>query len=269
MATCLQTVNTDSFSMDYFRFGHGDRALVTLPGLSVQSVMDFAGSIAEAYESLANDFTVYVFDRRRALPAAYAVRDMARDTAEALRALGLRRVDLFGASQGGMIAMCMAVEQPKLVRRLVLGSTAARVDAARYRAIDGWVRLAKSGDAAGLYLAFGEAVYPRDVFERSRESLLEAAKAVTDEDLKRFVILAEGARDFDVLGDMDRIMCPTLVIGSRDDRVLGAEASAQIAKRLNGRAELHMYDGFGHAAYDTAPDFKDRMRRFLMAETAV
>ena len=51
--------------MDFFRFGHGKETLVILPGLSVQSVMVFADAVAEAYQRLANDFTIYVFDYRK------------------------------------------------------------------------------------------------------------------------------------------------------------------------------------------------------------
>lgn len=261
----IQTVKTDAFSMDYFRFGHGDETLVILPGISVQSVMDFAESVSEAYKALADDFTIYVFDRRRELPPKYTVYDMARDTTEALRALDLDRVNVFGASQGGMMAMKMAVDHPELIQKLILGSTSAHVGDARYQAIEAWIQLARSGNAAALYLAFGEAIYPKNVFEQSRELLAEAAKTVTREELKRFVILAEGIKGFDVSEDLRRIACPVLVIGSKDDRVLGAEASIQIAKRLNGRAELMMYDHYGHAAYDTAPDYKQRMLRFLKA----
>ena len=62
------TVRTDGFEMDYFRFGRGDRKLVVLPGLSVESVMIYAPSAAQAYRPLAEDFTVWVFDRRKTLP---------------------------------------------------------------------------------------------------------------------------------------------------------------------------------------------------------
>jgi len=30
-----------------------------------------------------------------------------------------------------------------------------------------------------------------------------------------------------------------------------------------------MYDGYGHASYDTAPDYKDRILRFLIQEANV
>ena len=264
----IETVEADGFTMDYFRVGNGKETLVILPGLSVQSVMGSADAVAEAYKTLTDEFTIYVFDRRKELPSSYTVQEMARDTAEALRVLGLEQVCLFGASQGGMMAMEIAIEHPELVKRLALGSTTACVTDARYEGIDNWVRLAKDGDAEGLYLAFGEALYPEDIFEQSQELLVEAAKYVTDEDLARFVILAEGMKGFDVVDDLEKIECPVLVIGSMDDRVLGADASLQIAEHLSGRpdCELFMYEEYGHAAYDTAPDYKERLLRFFVPD---
>ena len=203
----IETVQTGSFSMDYLRFGHGKEALVILPGLSVQSVLNSAADVAQAYQQLAEEYTIYLLDRRKELPDSYAVQDMARDTEEALRTLGLERVCLFGASQGGMIAMEIAIEAPELVKKLAVGSTTARVTRERYRTIEEWVRLAEDGDAAGLYLAFGEAVYPVEVFEQYRERLLDAAKSVTREELGRFVILAEGAKGFDLFSGLSKIVC--------------------------------------------------------------
>ena len=256
--------------MDYFRFGRGEKTLVILPGLSVQSVMGSAEAVAEAYHLLTDDFTIYLFDRRNELPASYSIHEMARDTAEALHVLGLEDVCLFGTSQGGMIAMDISIENPALVQKLVLGSTSACVTEANYRTVEEWIRLAKAGNAKDLYLAFGEALYPQDVFEQSREFLVEAAKTVTNEELNRFVILTEGMKDFDVADDLSKISCPVLAISSSDDQVLGADAIEQIAEHLNEHSdfELYMYDGYGHAAYDTAPDYKERILHFLAPESA-
>ena len=261
----IETVAADDFTMDYFRFGHGDQTLVILPGLSVESVMKFADTVAPAYASFEDRFTVYVFDRRKELPPVYTNRDIARDTAAAIRALGFDRVCLFGASQGGMIAMCIAIEQPDLVSRLILGSTSSHVTDEQFRVIDGWIQLAKAGRTEDLYLAFGKAIYPQQVFEQAKVLLTESARGVTEEDLSRFAILAEGIRGFDVTDQLGKISCPVLVIGSLDDHVLGGEASGKIAEQLKGRAdcELYMYDGYGHAVYDLAPDYKERMLDFL------
>ena len=261
----IKTIHSANFSMDYFHFGHGEKTLVILPGLSVQSVMGAADAIAEAYRPIEDKFTVYVFDRRSDLPAAYSVREMARDTAEAFRALGLKQVCLFGASQGGMIALVLAIEYPELVGKTVLGSTSAHVQEAQYRVPEEWIRLAKAGDRAGLYLAFGREIYPSAVFEQYKDALLAVAGTVTDRDLERFVILAEGMKDFDVVKDLDRIQCPVLAIGVFEDGVLDSDATMEIAEKLdvNPNFRLYMYTGYGHAAFDTAPDYKQRILRFF------
>lgn len=266
----IETIKTDAFSMDYFKFGRGEKTLVILPGLSVQSVMGSADAVADAYQILTDDFTIYLFDRRKELPASYSIHEMAQDTAEAMRVLGLENVCLFGTSQGGMIAMDIAINHPELVQKLVLGSTSACVTEENYGTVEEWIRLAKAGDATELYLAFGDAVYPREVFEQYRELLADAAKTVTPDELNRFIILAEGMKGFNVTDDLSKIACPVLTIGSADDQVLGADATAQIAERLKDRPdfEMYMYDGYGHAAYDTAPDYKERLLRFLAPESA-
>ena len=261
----ISTVKTDSFSMDYFRFGHGDRTLVILPGISVQSVMGAADAVASAYQPLEDDFTIYVFDRRKDLPPVYTVRDMARDTAKAFRELSLDQVCLFGASQGGMMAQVIAIEYPELVSRMVLGSTSAHVKDEQFGVLEQWIGLAREGDREGLYLSFGKEIYPPEVFDEYKEALAAAAKTVTDEELKRFIILAEGTRGFDVTGELSGIKCPVLAVGVYEDGVLSADATMEIAVNLDYRSDfrLYMYTGFGHAAFDTAPDYRERLLRFF------
>ena len=261
----IDKVITGNFTMEYFRFGGGEKTLVILPGLSIQSVMSAADAVASAYASLAGQYTIYVFDRRSDLPQRYTVRDMAQDTAEAFRALGLRKVCLFGASQGGMIAQVIAVEHPELVGKLVLGSSSPHVRPEQYAVLEEWIRFAKAGDREGLYLDFGREIYPPEIFESSRDALTEAAKTVTERDLERFVILAEGTKDFNIADELDRIQCPVLAIGVFEDKVLDSDATMEIAEKLDVHPDfrLYMYIGFGHAAFDTAPDYRARILRFL------
>lgn len=91
--------------------------------------------------------------------------------------------------------------------------------------------------------------------------MIEAAKSVTSEDLRRFAMMTEGMKGFDVMGDLRKIECPVLVIGSKDDGVLCGRASEEIAEAL--KCEVFMYEGYGHAVYDLAPDYRDRMLKFL------
>jgi pimeloyl-ACP methyl ester carboxylesterase len=261
----IESVKTDDFTMDFFRFGRGERPLVILPGLSIQSVMDAADAIAAAYEPLADAFRIYVFDRRKELSPVYTVQDMARDTAQAFKALGLEKVCLFGASQGGMIALVLAIEYHELVGKMVLGSTSAHVKAHHYEVIEKWIDIAKKGDGKELYLSFGSVIYPPEVFEQYRDTLIAAAATVTKADLKKFIILAEGTKNFNVADKLSAIRCPVLAVGEYYDSVLDPDATMEIAEKLDHRDDfrLFMYIGFGHAAFDTAPDYRERLLRFF------
>ena len=61
------------------------------------------------------------------------------------------------------------------------------------------------------------------------------------------------------------------MIGASDDQVLGGEASVRIMDHFTGREDckLIMYDTYGHAAYDLAPDYKAQMLRFLTMDTVL
>ena len=256
----------NSVLMDYLEFGHGDKNLVIIPGLSVQSVMDSAEAVKEAFKGFGQDFTIRLFDRRKNLPPVYSIADMAQDTVSVIRKLGLKDLYLFGASQGGMICMEIASSYPSLVHSMVLGSTSCRITKDRYRVIDHWVSLAKKGDPEALYLSFGEKLYPQAVFNQNRNLLVSMAKTVTQDELSRFIVLAETIRGFDIADRLERVACPVLVVGDTDDRVLGSSASAEVFECFKGRPDcaLYMYEGYGHAVYDLAPDFRERMAAWFL-----
>ena len=263
----IETVRTDEHSMDYLKFGHGDKVFVILPGTSVQSVMSSAEAIVDAYAPMTDDFTVYLFDRRKDVPKGYTLRDMALDTEASIRAAGLEHVNIFGASQGGMIAMQIAANAPDLTDRIILGSTCAQVDDAKFRLFEKLISLARDRKAAELYRTFGEALFTRDVFEQIREAFVDSSKSVTDEELDRFIVLTETMRDFDCTDSLKMIRCPVLTIGDTDDAVFGPQSSELIAEYLRDvpGCELYIYDGYGHSVYDLAPDYKQRMMDFMLS----
>lgn len=264
----IEKVTTDSFEMNFFRFGEGKQTLAIIPGLSVQSVMGAAEQVKRVYEPVLKDFTGYVFDRRLDMPQGYTVHDMAVDTAKAIKALGLSDICLFGASQGGMIALEIAIEHPELVKKLAVGSTSSNLKEKQNEVFDEWIRLAGQKDKKELYLSFGRNIYPPAVFEQFKDTLIAAADTVTDNDLERFMICAKGMADFDISDKLERISCPVLVTGAFEDAVLDSDMTMEIAEKLDekGNLELYMYNGFGHAAFDTAPDYRDRICGFFLKD---
>lgn len=265
MAFMIDKVITEGIEMAYCRFGQGKRTLVILPGLSVQSVLTAAAAVENRYKILKEDFTVYLFERRANLPASYTIVEMAEDTAKVIQALGLRNCCVFGASQGGMIGIVLAAEYPALVSKLALGSTAARANPLLIAVLSEWVACAKKNDAEALYLSFGEKVYPQETFRQYREAFQKMAEKVTDAELQRFITMTENTLCFDITEQLKRIACPVFAIGDTDDRVLGKAGTLEIVTLLQDKTAVscYLYEGYGHAAYDAAPDYPERLYNFF------
>ena len=261
-------VQINDMEMEYARFGSGDKVFVLLPGLSIQSVVAAKDAVEEGYAVLKDDFTTYLFDRRKIVPEDYSIYDMADDTAAVMRKLGLSGTYVFGASQGGMIAMALAIRHPELVKKLVLGSTSPHVKPGQQAVLDKWIELAQRKDKEGLCLEYGSRIYPPDVFAKYRDNFIDMAKSVTDEELEKFVIVARSILDYDVSGDLRKIECPVLALGVFEDPVLDSDATMEIAENLDYRPDfaLYMYTGYGHAAFDTAPDYRKRIYDFMMGK---
>ena len=122
------TLKISGTEMDYIRFGSGARILVMLPGLGdgLRTVKGTALAMAAMYRMFAREFTVYAFSRKNGLPEGYTTRDMARDQAEAMEQLGIRKADILGVSMGGMIAQHLAIDYPEKVGKLILTVTSDR-----------------------------------------------------------------------------------------------------------------------------------------------
>ncbi len=263
-SACVKTASIGEMNMDYIVFGNGKKCFVILPGLSIHSVMGAADVIAEAYADFTEEYTVYVFDRAKDIEKGYTIRDMAEDTAAAMQSLHIENADVFGASQGGMIAMYLAIDHPELVHALILGSTLSKTNDTFEHVIEEWVNLAEKKDEIGLLESFADNVYSEATLESYRDSLISSNRGISDEEYSRFVILASACESFDCYDELSSIRCPVLVLGSEGDSVVTSEGSKQIAEALN--CELYLYDeSYAHGVYDEAADYKQRCLNFLKA----
>lgn len=256
------TVTLKNNEMDYFTFGSGAKHFVMLPGLSVKSVMNSAEGVASAYKIFAEDFTVYCFDRTKVLSENYTVEMLAEDTAEAMRVLGIKNACVFGASQGGMMAQYLAINHPDLVGRLLLASTCSRLHSVAEQVMSRWVACAEQGDINAFCDYFIDVLYGKAFAEKFGEFIKIAHQDVTAGDFKRFILLGKSCDGLNTYDSLDKIQCPVLVIGAKNDRVLGAQASVEIAEKLG--CELYLYgEEYGHCVFDEAPDYKQRIFNFF------
>ena len=257
----VRTVTTDAYEMEYIVFGEGKTPFVMIPGISMSSVIFSAEFIAAAYARFGASHTVYVFDRKKHVTPGYSVEDMAADTADAMRRLRLANADVFGTSQGGMIAQRIAENAPELVGRLILASTLARPNETSRAVFDRWCELSAAGDIRALNRDVFYHVYSDEYLAKYRRAFSRLERSGTQEELRRFTVLAEACRRFDGWQELTVIRCPVLVIGSEKDRTVSAQGSREIAEKLG--CALYLYEGYGHAVYDEAPDYKDRIAEFF------
>jgi pimeloyl-ACP methyl ester carboxylesterase len=185
------------------------------------------------WDALLPDYSVYRIGRRvRSVGTSFT--DMAEDAIAAIEALG-PHVDLLGASTGGMLALHVSAMRPDLVRRLVLvvsgatlsdyGRAAGRrvIDAAkagRWRTvhatvmpIGGTTRLRRS-----LYAALGWLLGPRLIgVPRDPTMLLTELDAWLRVDAEPL---------------LDRITCPTLILGGAEDQVFPPSITEAMGRRI-------------------------------------
>ena len=79
----------------------------------------------------------------------------------------------------------------------------------------------------------------------------------------RFLVNAKACVTQNSEDELTKIQCPTLILGGRQDQIVGPEGSLVLSEKIPG-AMLYLYDDYGHALYEEATDFHRRVKRFFM-----
>ena len=249
---------------EYIRFGVGQRVLIMLPGLGdgLKTVGGTALPMAVMYRIFAKDFTVWMFSRRGDLPAGHTTRDMARDLADAMDALGIEKADILGVSMGGMIAQWLAIDYPERVGKLILTVTAARPNKILEESIHEWMEQAKAGEHTALMDSNLKRIYSEKYYRQNKWMIPLLGVLTRPKSYERFLTLAEACLTHDAYAELASIKAPTFVIGGGRDQAIGPDAAGELAERISG-ASLKIYPQWGHGLYEEAKDFNDTVLAFL------
>ena len=251
-------------TLDYIRFGIGKKNLLMLPGLGdgLKTVKGTALPMAVMYRMFAREFTVWAFSRRNEQKPGSTTREMARDAALAMDALGIGKADVFGVSMGGMIAQWLAIDYPEKVDKLILAVTCAEPNPILTEAVEEWIALAKQGDHTGFMDSNLKRIYSEDYYRKNKWMAPIVGKLTKPKSYDRFFTLADACLTHDAQGYLHQIQSPTLVIGGEQDQALGGEPSRQIAAAIPG-AKLKMYPQWGHGVYEEEKEFNRLVLDFL------
>ncbi len=183
--------------------------------------------------------------------------DAVRDFCDAL---GIAGPVVFGHSLGGFVAMAYAARHPDHARALVLQSTFGRFDLGRI--VEEFRRAGGDEVAEIAERSYGDddpPVTPEewarcwDVFGPHVPREQERARTVANEELNPAGM--ELMKAFDVLDQLSRIDCPTLVCVGDLDPITPVAAAREICDALSdGIAQLEVLEGAGHFPWLDAPD---------------
>jgi pimeloyl-ACP methyl ester carboxylesterase len=222
---------------------------------------------------LAQDHEVILFDNAGVGASGGqtppAVAEMAGHVLAFCEALDLKTVDLLGFSLGGMIAQQLALDRPRLVRRLILLGTGPRGG-------EGMTFTELSADEQADPVAFllGAFFSPSEASQlagRAYMKRLESRRDDRDRPVSRDSAVAQLAAvrewgsipasgRYDTLKDITQ---PALVVHGNKDVVVAPINALILAEHLPN-AQLIMYSDSSHgAAYQHAGLFLDHVKLFL------
>ena len=250
--------------MDYVTFGTGNQPLVIIPGFGdgVQTVKGMAMPFSITYRILAERYRIYVFSRINELRQDYTTRDMSADVAEAMEVLNITSAYVMGISQGGMIAQWLAVDFPEKIKSLILAVTTAKLSDIGMNRISRWLDLSQTESYKELMFDIASHSYTTKSFGKFKYLYRIMGIFGRIKDKQRISIQAVSCLKHDSLAVLEKINCPTLIIGAEKDNVLGVEASLELHQHIKD-SQLTILPECGHALYEQNKNFQNRVLVFL------
>lgn len=194
-------------------------------------------------------------------PARWTLAQWGDDVRAFCDALGIEKPIVFGNSFGGMVAMSYATRHPEHPGMLVLSSTAGtqRIE----RVLDAFERRG-GAEAREVARRYWEHPSPETTPDYTRVCLPLYTHATWSPDSlarvtwKFDVMHAFGGgegRTFDLLSDLARVQCPTLVMAGEDDPITPIADSEDIVAALPKHlVRFERFPNAGHGPYRDDPE---------------
>ena len=250
-----------AMEMEYLKIGNGSKTMVILPGFSLRPISDDPAPIIDSHQIFVDEFTVYLIDRRSDIEEGYTLYQMAEDTVTKLKELGLKDIYLYGISQGGMLAQLIAINRPELIKKMVLASTTGRSKNISLD-LETIFEAIKDYDVTKIVDTFCSSIYSKEFYAKYRRYYVSTFSDLTEEELHHFEIIAKSIDEFDNYAELEKVNIPTLVLGSKKDKIIDYHEMEELAKALRG--EIYLYDEYDHGVNVEASDFKQRIKTFFM-----
>lgn len=244
---------SSGISLDYDVKGAGP-PIVLLPGLGNRRLIwgELVMALEDSYRIYSCDFRGY------GTPCGatpFGIKDLAGDVALFIRELGIADPVVIGHSQGGFVALELALAHPELVRAQILVASASYTDEYGRTLLRMWRSLAERGDvqllADELFLWNFSWQFCN---ERTREMrMLKAMLRKTAFDLTAFAHHTVACEGHETRERLPALRLPTLLLGGELDIVM-TQRHNRILAQLIPDSELVTLPSLGHNLLAEGPE---------------
>lgn len=264
----MPRVEVNGIGIHYEEHGSGP-PLVMIGGLGADTYL-----WSKQVPAFAKRFRVVVFDNRGSGESdkpdkPYSIPMMVDDTFGLMRAIGIERAHVMGASLGGLIAQELVLTHPEMVDRLVLVCTTSNgprsTRPSLWSLIPMVFALRRTGDpAADTRRAFSIFAHPTWLKENPGEVEEYVAWRVAHPQPRSAFKRQRGAiRGFHREDRLGTITAPTLIVHGDSDRIAPV-ANARVLGELIPGAKVVILEESGHAcSFDQRDRFNQAVLEFL------
>jgi 3-oxoadipate enol-lactonase len=190
-------------------------------------------------EAFKQHFRLVRFDRRghggSGVPKGpYTMEGLARDALAVLDGLGLKKVNWWGLSMGGMEGMWLGANAPERFERMVLCNTSAQFP--DRKVWDDRLRFARENGLAAMVGANMERWFTKGFREREPKTIAWITEMFLTTPLEGYIGCGEAVRDMDHRALLPNIKVPTLVIAGRHDPATTLQAGEYLRDHIPGVA---------------------------------
>ena len=259
-----KNITTNDLDVDYLSFGNKDKCLIIIPGLGdgFTTVKKVCFLYYLQYKKIISKYKVFVFSRRNNIRECFSTEDMADDIIKMMDLLNIKSASIMGISQGGMISQKLAIKYPDRIEKLILTVTTSRTNMMINDKVSKWIEYANNKDYKSIYIDSCKNSYSNKFLNKYFKYYKIITNFNKPKSYDRFIIQAKSCLEHDTYNELNNIKAPTLVIGSLEDKIVGVDASLELADKIEN-CELYIYSDYGHDVYIEAKDYIDRVLKFL------